>query len=245
MFQLPAPDNDKVFEEMVIDVSRSFLKDNTFELYARRGQKQHGIDGHNLNFEIVFQCKKKALHGVNDSELVEELKKEMKEEVEQACKSPFKDNIKCYYFATTFKNDGNLQNYAMELSGKLKFKVTYWGWDSITEKLQADRKLLQSYYPALIIDNDRDENLEQVKKSVLPIVLKAIEGWNRSCNKFSINCFIKLQINRENEDQNHTSSDTVTHDEICKELVDNKRCVLVASPGGGKTTTLLQIATKL
>ena len=46
-------------------------------------------------------------------------------------------------------------------------------------------------------------------------------------------------------DNERGSAEIITHGDICRELLGGRRCVLVGSPGGGKTTTMTQIAEKL
>jgi len=81
MSQIPPLNDENQFEKLIRDSCRKIYNDNSFELYGRRGERQHGVDGYSLtkNEIIAFQCKKKDVQNTKEDKLLATLKTEMRE----------------------------------------------------------------------------------------------------------------------------------------------------------------------
>ncbi len=244
--QLSPPNDDKLFEKIVRDVCRIFFKAPLFDLYGRGGQKQDGIDGyHQIESKIIaFQCKQKDVISNSDSALEKTLKEEMEEEASKAQKFFESESldVETYIFATTFKNSTHLQNHATKLSNELEFPILYWGWGSISEVIEKSTKLLQTYYPNCVV-SDTSKAVEGIKEKTLDAASKVVESWKTQLI-FGPKHLLELQIVQVS-DSDRGANKTVTHAEICSKLADGGRCMLVGSPGGGKTTFITQVAENL
>src|ERR1051325_1288761 len=128
-YQLPPLSDEYGFEMLVRDILRRVYDDPGVERFGRRGQTQHGIDGFSAaDSSITFQCKLKDVRYESDERLRNALLAEMEEELEKTrglARQPRR-----FIFATTFKNDANLQQKAPALSDEL-LTVEYWGWGTI------------------------------------------------------------------------------------------------------------------
>ncbi|MCP4580250.1 MAG: hypothetical protein GY839_01435, partial [candidate division Zixibacteria bacterium] len=163
MHQLPPIRDEYKFELLIRDVLRKKYQEPNLELYGRRRQEQHGIDGYHLHNSkvIAFQCKKRDITSRPDREIANELMRAFSNDARNANEffSEQGLEVETYYFATTFKNDTRLQDKAMELSEELKFAVEYLSWDSITEYVIADQELLKEYFSEFLIEvNKNAEN---------------------------------------------------------------------------------------
>lgn len=244
--QLPPPSDDKVFEKIVRDVCRIRYDESLFELYGGRGYEQDGIDGYHLiNSKVIaFQCKEKNVISNSRVNLEKKLKSEMKEEAQKAKKFFVSKalDVECYIFATTYKNCPHLQNHAAKLSKELDFPIVYWGWGSISEDIEKSTKLLQIYYTSYVID-DTGKAVEGIKEKALYAALKVVKSRKGRFESLA-DYLLELQIIRVGDNE-RGGTEIITHEDICRELARGGRCVLVGSPGGGKTTTLAQIADKV
>jgi len=173
MSQIPPLNDEKQFEKLIRDSCRKIYNDHSFELYGKRGERQHGVDGYSFTGSkiIAFQCKKKDVQNTKEDKLLADLKTEMREETLKAHHF-FKEKylIKNFIFATTFKNTKHLQDLANELSLELGFQIEYWGWDTISEYIQKYPELIKTYYPQFIF---QDTNI--IEKCVWHITNTMIE----------------------------------------------------------------------
>ena len=149
-YQLPPLLDEDKFENLVRDIMRRVYDDPGIERFGRRGQKQFGIDGLSpADSTITFQCKLKDTRHETDDRIRRVLLKELEEELSQT--NGLAKSLTRFIFATTFKNDTELQTKAASLSSTT-LKVEYWGWETITERIweYADQ-LIPTYYPHILV----------------------------------------------------------------------------------------------
>src|SRR5205085_9808539 len=125
-YQLPPLLDDSVFENLVRDIARRVYNDPGIERFGRRGQKQSGKDVVSAaDSTIAFQCKLKDARHATDDRIRGLLLKEIEEELHKTRSSS--RPVTGFIFASTFKNDAELQNKAASLSSP-ELIVEYWGW---------------------------------------------------------------------------------------------------------------------
>ena len=124
-----------------------------FEYYGRQGQKQHGIDLFNKNFEICVQCKnyqtdkavKMLLDGLEDDFL--------------AAINKFHDSMHTYVLATTVPRDTAIQDAFAQLSKahpKIEIKLLFW--EDFQDALRKNPDLIvRAQYPS-----DADQKLQNL-----------------------------------------------------------------------------------
>jgi predicted Zn-dependent protease len=145
-YQLPPLLDEVDFERLIRDILRRVYDDPGIERFGRDGQKQFGIDGLSPgNSTITFQCKLKDTRYEPDNRIRAVLLKEIEEELLQT--DGLVQPLTRFIFATTFKNDTELQKKAKSLSSTV-LTVEYWGWETITEKIwEFADQLIPIYYP--------------------------------------------------------------------------------------------------
>ena len=110
--QIPKPRDEQEFERCNVVLWRCILKDETTHLYARRGQRQHGVDilgcrnGDPAHL-VGIQCKLKT----GRQKLKE---RELREEIAKAL--TFKPPLSEYVIVTTAPDDAKLHSLASELA---------------------------------------------------------------------------------------------------------------------------------
>ena len=129
------PENEGAFERMCLRFYRKYWKNESLTLYAKRGEKQHGVDIHDplcLKPNRAVQCK--------HHEPTKTLRPaEISDEVRKAEASPLP--IEEYVIATTAKKSKNAQNTVVTLNARppaeRKFTVEVHFWEDICERLDA------------------------------------------------------------------------------------------------------------
>ena len=145
-YQLPPLLDDQDFERLVRDIARRVYDDPGIERYGRKGQAQFGIDGLSpADPTVTFQTKLKDTRHEPDHRVRDLLLKEMEEELGKTDSLPIA--LTRFIFASTFKNDTQLQNKAALLSSDT-LTVEYWGWETINERIwEYWEHLIPVYYP--------------------------------------------------------------------------------------------------
>lgn len=147
MYQYHPLENEKQLEYLVKDIlSLEYINYSPFDLYGNRGQGQHGNDiiGYNNSGRMILtQVKKKSL---TRHRIKEELLKELIEEVESITNHFLKDKIDSIFFVSTHGRDKDIQDKALELTQDYGIKITYWGWDTIEEKVSFSQELQKKYF---------------------------------------------------------------------------------------------------
>jgi len=143
--------DEKKFEDLVNDLC-SEKYGLEFQIYGRKGQKQHGIDGSALTKEnkyILHQCKNKDTS--RSSKLI---KKELLKDLETETNAMIKEFIEGkgytldrFIFANSFKRDTDIQNRATELSSTHSIVIIVWSWDEISDMLEEYISVGRKYYP--------------------------------------------------------------------------------------------------
>ena len=145
-YQLPPLLDEDTFENLVRDIMRRVFDDPGIERFGRKGQKQRGIDGLSpADSTITFQCKLKDTRHERDDRIRAVLLEELEEELRQT--NELAKPLTRFIFASTFKNDTELQNKTASLSSTT-LTVEYWGWETITERIwEYAEQLIPIYYP--------------------------------------------------------------------------------------------------
>src|SRR2546427_4295397 len=145
-YQLPPLLDDDEFERLVRDILRRVYNNPGIERFGRKGQSQFGVDGiFPANSTITFQCKLKDTRYETDARIRAVLMKEMEEELAKT--AGLSQPLTRFIFASTFKNDTNLQEKASSLSSDT-LTVESWGWDTINERVwEFAEALIPVYYP--------------------------------------------------------------------------------------------------
>ncbi|HEX7335500.1 MAG TPA: tetratricopeptide repeat protein [Pyrinomonadaceae bacterium] len=127
---------------------RRVFDDPGIERFGRTGQKQFGIDGLSpVDSTITFQCKLKDTRHKTDDRIREVLLQEMEEELSRT--DGLAKPLTRFVFASTFKNDTELQRKAATLSSST-LTAEYWGWDTISERIwEYAEQLIPIYYPEI------------------------------------------------------------------------------------------------
>lgn len=139
------PENEWHFEALIRDVLQLKYNDPSIQLFARRGQSQHGIDGASTGQNwIAYQCKFRELSRYNNKkELAGELQQRLKEDVEKL--KAFDPPPKKFIFATTFENDEALQLLAQKLSNDA-CTIEYFSWTEIKDVIEEYSDILLFHY---------------------------------------------------------------------------------------------------
>lgn len=145
-YQIFPLESEQEFEELVRDLCTQKYAIE-FQLYARRGFGQDGIDGYSISNsepQIVFQCKNR-----NNNRTSATVKKKLLEDIVNEvdkCSQGYLENTKTYIFAHSLPRDKRLQDKATELNNKYKFTIIVWSWDEIIDLLHEHKDVAIKYY---------------------------------------------------------------------------------------------------
>lgn len=150
MYQLPPLSNEYHFEDLLVDLFNAIENTSSFQTFGVKGQKQKGIDvfSGSLDNRTVIQCKKKDI-SKNDKKIREKLIEEFEESLCLAEELTF--SYDRFIFASTYKDDRILQEYALSKADEKKIQIEYWGWDTISKKIVDYKSLIDKYYPEFTI----------------------------------------------------------------------------------------------
>ena len=145
-FDFPPPENEADFESLCLAVFQDHLSAPELQKFARRGQRQLGVDlvGRDGKGELCgIQCKLRAAR----QRLT---KREVKEEVDKA--TQFTPRLNKYIIATTARRDPNIQALAAQLTQshteRCLFSVQVYAWEDIKEILKRNLALVRVFYGA-------------------------------------------------------------------------------------------------
>jgi len=242
-WQLPPLLSDDIFEKLVRDILRREFDDPGLECFGRKGQSQQGIDGYSpARTGVTFQCKLKDTRYKTDATLRQTLSSEMENELKKT------EGLKIlrFIFASTFKNDANLQQKAQELSTD-SLIVEYWGWDTINEKIwKYAEELIPSYYPYVPVrrvPSLRQITPEEIRKALLqdPEELKQL-ALDYYCINDRDDVVFKIVCN-----DMDVRNDIVMQRafSILDNLPNCSTLWLLGTGGNGKTTILNRLAVEL
>lgn len=175
LYQLPPLKDEKKFEEFICDLLNEIQKiddfENTeFQNFGIKGQKQKGIDIFSAKNKTVIQCKLKDLRKKDDS-----IRKSIIEDIHSDLKKAFdlQFEIKRFIFASTFRDDADLQEFVTALAqeAKLPFVLEYWGWDTISKYAQESDQVMKRYFPKYV-----PKPLKTSKKTAVALPEGALGG---------------------------------------------------------------------
>ncbi|MBW2738626.1 MAG: hypothetical protein JRE64_07180 [Deltaproteobacteria bacterium] len=132
---IPMPKTDDEFERLCLLIARERYGPE-FYRYARRGQKQNGIDIYSVYYHGRYlQCK---LHkkDISDAKLIEELKEDLLKAIQKF------DDLKQFIFAVSVETRPTVQDVCREL-GDGKVKVIPWFWNQLQEDIARSKWLLR------------------------------------------------------------------------------------------------------
>ncbi len=244
-YQLPPLLDEDAFEKLIRDLLRRVYDDPGIERYGRKGQAQSGVDGLSpADSTIRFQCKLKDTRHEPDARIRAVLLNEMEEELLKTTSLP--KPLTRFIFASTFKNDTELQNKAALLSSDT-LTVEYWGWETITERMwEYAEELIPIYYPHIpiksvhgfrrlsghAIEKSRLTNKDRLKELAL--------DYYRINDRTDI--VLRVVIN------DLDIRNTQVMDEVYRRLENlsrNATLWLIGDGGSGKTTILHRLAMEL
>lgn len=137
--------NDQVFEDFVCDIFNNVDKTNSYELFGRKGQKQHGMDIYSFEKATVVQCKHKLITRL-DQKVREELLSDFSNELDRfkSYNETMGGHFKKFIIASTYKNDAHLATECMKLSIQHNISLEYWSWERLIKYIQGD--IFDKYY---------------------------------------------------------------------------------------------------
>lgn len=129
----PQPDNEDAFEQFCLRFYRKHWNNDNLALYAKRGEKQYGVDIHDpaqMGRIGAVQCKH---HEATKSLKVAEIAAEV------AKAETWVQPLELYVIATTAKKSGAAHDQVAKLNGRpdKKFTVILHFWEDICEFLSA------------------------------------------------------------------------------------------------------------
>ncbi len=138
------PTNDDVFEEMCLQLLRSYWSRPRLELFGKRGERQFGIDILDLGGEAPIyaaQCKLKEEHKTLPPA-------DIQEEVDKAKK--FTPPLGKYAILTTAKVSAQAQRKVREINQSHKatglFEVELFTWERLCSLLQQYTEVQEQFY---------------------------------------------------------------------------------------------------
>ena len=148
MYQFLPLDNSEIFQSFICDLFDHIYQGQSFQTFGRNGHKQKGIDVFSSQHEVVIQCKKKDIINRKEKDIINELKNEIEREPLKALKENLQIELKQFIITSTYKDNPDLQEYCslMKQKHKWHFDLAYYGWDTISRKLENHPNLMLKYY---------------------------------------------------------------------------------------------------
>ena len=165
---LPPPQDSREFEQIMRDYCSEKYSGNAC-VFARRGQKQYGVDVVSPGDKgiVAIQCK--------DYQDTKTTKDKIDTWISQA--EEFTPAISHLIVAMADKTDGEIQKYVWEVShnrniqGQFKVDVVYW--EEISAFIKQNPEILQRYYPFIKIPNINAEQI--IIKNINDMRIKFVE----------------------------------------------------------------------
>ena len=128
-FRFPQPDNEDDFEQLCLRLYRKVWKNENLKLFAKRGEKQDGLD----IFDPLFLKPVRAVQCKHHEPTKTIPPSEIKAEVSKVENSQF--SIDHYVIATTAKKSRNAQETVLELNQRSdkKFTVDIHFWEDLCQ----------------------------------------------------------------------------------------------------------------
>ena len=178
LYQLPAPNNEDLFEDAICELFDNIEKTSTFKKFGRKGHNQKGIDIFSAEKNIAIQCKKKDLSR-RDILLKKELLEDIEKDVKKILDNDLKINFDILYFTSTFKDNPEIDEYCEVLKEELKtdFEIIYFGWDTLQSKFMDYNSLLRKFWPKFIINEDNKELILKRNLGLKKRISKDFSEW--------------------------------------------------------------------
>lgn len=140
----PPLENEADFESLVLALLRAHLPSQDLKKYARRGEKQDGVDllgTRNAGGIVGVQCKlRNAKKALKQRELLEEIGKA----------KGFPASLAHFFVASTASRDRALQRVAAEITEEHRraglFTVEIFFWEDLKDLLQAHSVVAEQFY---------------------------------------------------------------------------------------------------
>lgn len=140
MRQYPMPKTEQEFERFCVEFLRRYWKRPGLDLYAKRGEKQHGVDIVEMTNALDARAAQCKLHEPTKNLQPAEITSEV-----QKVKS-FPQPIQHYAICTTAKKTGLAQDRVMEINAEHAkqglFTVQIIYWEEIEAHLDQDQDLV-------------------------------------------------------------------------------------------------------
>ena len=205
--QIPKPCDEQTFERCNEILWRCILRDETVQLYGRRGQKQCGVDLTGIREDapdriVGVQCRLKG-EGKQLTDV------EIREEVAKALE--FRPLLSEYILVTTAPDDGSLHSLALELSiatskdREIDLKIRVLGWHSLEREICRYPRALQAFDPSHtpygnLLEQKMEDILDGVggldpKLNTILAVVKATQAINPAVSDTKVHTELERQIN--------------------------------------------------
>ncbi len=176
IMSLPKTQSPEEFEKICRDVLKVKYFQN-FELYARKGHSQDGIDivseqAFCDDGYVVAQCKNYLSKNTKTN-----FKNKIKEDIEKCNGLGFP--VTTIIIMTAFDRDKDLQEFVRTSWPRNTPIIMFW--DEITELLCANNSLLERYYPSLIRD---DYFLDKNKEIIQNIWISSIKRYEERVKNY-------------------------------------------------------------
>jgi hypothetical protein len=243
--QIPAPKYWQQFEDLCLALFRRVWNDPDATKNGRVGQAQHGTDVSGRPRDA------KGPHGVQckgkDVALGAEVTKE-EFDAEVAKAEKFTPMLEHWTLATTSPKDARMEEHARVVSAAReqlgKFRVNILFWEDLQSLIAEYPEIIEQFYP------DQSPRMirlmQRLEGAATPDAMasahaQATEEIAHFINQNPARNPIYLTIERVAGEESMPSS----HEEVAKSLLAGDAIIIEAEPGAGKTTSLLQVATKL
>lgn len=147
-YQFPPVDNPKQFEHLLMDLLNEHYYTLSFKCFGKNGHNQKGIDVFSAEKQIIVQCKHKDLTRRPIS-----IKRELLTDIESTVlilkSNATAINFDTLVIATTASEHTDYDEFGatLQMEHNLPFKILFWGWETIQQKLSHLPAVLAKYYP--------------------------------------------------------------------------------------------------
>lgn len=182
LFQIPPLNNDKTFENLILDLFNDIEKTNSYSKYGTKGQNQKFIDIYSVEKETVIQCK---CYDINKKNCRKELLKKLEEAVEGFKYSElFKSGkFKHFIYAVSFPDDTTLSDLCISLSTK-ELQIIYWSWNKIVSNIS--KAVYEKYNLDFLMEYAILENNIQSTTNISSDKNKTVESLELQSQQFMI-----------------------------------------------------------
>lgn len=148
-FQIFPFDEDQKFESFIVNYFNSIHNTFSFAHFGTSGQAQHGIDIYSQELKIAIQCKLKDVVSIHQATIKKKLLEDFETDLKlfQEYNSQIVNKFEKFIFASTFKNDVDLDKLCVERSTN-SLLIEHWSW--IKLKKLMPQNIFEQYYPEFL-----------------------------------------------------------------------------------------------